>query len=53
MVAADTRGLLIETLVIRRGTARDEDSRAVSSELVPDASANASGGSSHDGDSTV
>jgi hypothetical protein len=53
MVAANARDPLIETLVIRRRTARNEDPRAVSSELAPYTEANAFGASSHDCDPTV
>src|SRR5438552_18691365 len=47
MVAADTRGLRIETLVIRRRTAGDEHTCAMPRELASDASTNAFGPSSH------
>src|SRR5207302_963194 len=53
MVAADARDPLIETLVIRRRTAGDEDPCAVTGELARDASANALRGAGHDRDSTV
>jgi hypothetical protein len=53
MVAADACDLLIEALVIWRGTACNEDVRAVLSKLAPDAPANAFGCSGHDCDSTV
>jgi hypothetical protein len=53
MVAADARDPLIEALVIRRCTASDEDARAVSGELSPDAPANTFSASSHDCDSAV
>jgi len=43
MVEANARDPLIETLGIRRCTACDEDTRALSSELAPDASAKAFG----------
>src|SRR6266516_98533 len=47
MVAADTRGLRIETLVIRRRTAGDEHTCAMPRELASDASTDACGRSSH------
>jgi len=53
MVAADADDLLIETRVIRRRTAGDEDPCAVASELACDAATNALRGAGHDRDSTV
>src|SRR5437879_3178447 len=53
MVAADAGDVLIETRVIRRRTAGDEDPFAVAGELARDASANALRGADHDRDPTV
>ena len=53
MVAADARDPFIERVVIRRRTARDEDPRALSSELARDTSSNAFGRSGHDCDPIV
>src|SRR6266853_4854720 len=53
MVAADAGNLLIDTPVIWRRTARDEDPRALFSQFAPDASANAFRGSRHESDLTI
>jgi hypothetical protein len=53
MIAADAGDPLIDAFMIGSRPAGDEDARALLSELVRDASANTSGGSSHDGDFTV
>src|SRR5207253_2306863 len=53
MVASNARDPLVDWLVIGRRSARDEDPRALSSELARDPSADALGRSRHDGDPTV